>query len=73
MSLTATNQRDDLKTAQHDNLKMKNPETPIAMPAANVATSLEALEQPQEFDQALEDTLSEWDSAGDDAAFKDLA
>ena len=67
------NQRNNLKTAQRNNLKIANPKTPIAMPAANVATSLDALEQPQEFAQALEDTLSEWGSAADDAAFEDLA
>jgi hypothetical protein len=52
---------------------MANPKTPMTTPAVNVATSVEALEQPQEFDQALEATLNEWDSAADDAAFEDLA
>ena len=73
MSLNAMNQRETLKTAQRNNLKMANPKTPIGKPPANVATSLDELEQPQEFTQALEDTLSEWDSAADEAAFEDLA
>ena len=65
--------RDNLKTAQRNNLKMVNPENSRETPIVNAATSVEALEQPQEFDQALEATLNEWSSTADDAAFEDLA
>jgi hypothetical protein len=50
-----------------------NSQRAVSVPESNEAEVLRTTPLDVAFVQALEATLSEWDSAADDAAFKDLA